>query len=121
MEVAKSEAYQASRGMKKVMSLLRTMKLKSKVSSFSWRFWEIVPSIIFINIPFLDIVLELTRPTAKYRAQAQIGDMPMLDVGIDVKVDGIEFTTSATTTVNQNLIGKLPHMQIEDIEVSKLF
>ena len=45
----------------------------------------------------------------------------MLDVGIDVRVDGIEFTTSATTTVNQNLIGKLPHMQIEDIEVSKLF
>ena len=44
-----------------------------------------------------------------------------MDVGIDVRVDGIEFTTAATTTVNRNLIGELPPIQIEDIEVSKLF
>ena len=48
--------------------------------------------------------------------------MPMLDVGIDVKVDGIEFTTAATTTVIQNLkIWPTPPIQIEDIEVSNIF
>ena len=46
----------------------------------------------------------------------------MLDVGIDVKVDGIEFKTAAMTTAIQNLkIWPTPPIQIEDIEVSKLF
>ena len=121
MEVAKSEAYQASRGMTKVMSLLRTMKLKSKVSSVSISIFSYLFLIRTYPI-FVDIVLELTSPTGKYRAQAQIGDMPMLDVGIDVKVDGIEFTTAATTTAIQNLkIWPTPPIQIEDIEVSNIF
>ena len=97
------------------------MKLKSKVSSFSISIFSYLFLIRTYPI-YVDIVLELTRPTGKYRAQAQIGDMPMLDVGIDVKVDGIEFKTAATTTVIQNLkIWPTPPIQIEDIEVSKIF
>ena len=83
----------------------------------------ILPLFLICTYPtYVDIVLKLTRPTGKYRAQAQIGDMPMLDVGIDVKVDGIEFTTAATTTAIQNLkIWPTPPIQIEDIEVSNIF
>ena len=120
MEVAKSEAYQVSRGMIKVMSLFRTMKLKSKVSSVSISIFSYLFLIRTYPI-YVDIVLKLTSPTGKYRAQAQIGDMPLLDVGIDVKVDGIEFTTAATTAIQNLKIWPTPPIQIEDIEVSNIF
>ena len=97
------------------------VKIESKLIL---NFYILLPiSHSYLTYPiYVDIVLKLTRPTGKYRAQAQIGDMPMLDVGIDVKVDGIEFTTAATTTAIQNLkIWPTPPIQIEDIEVSNIF
>ena len=96
------------------------VKIESKLIL---NFYILLPiSHSYLSYLYVDIVLELTSPTGKYRAQAQIGDMPMLDVGIDVKVDGIEFTTAAMTTVIQNLkIWPTPPIQIEDIEVSNIF